>query len=312
MGVPIGPEYAAVLAQVPAFDLTDVPALRAKLTAARPHAEMSLDPRVDIQHILVPASAGGTSVPIRLYAPLDRPTPAAAILFCHGGGFVLGSLETEHERCLRFAAEAGVVVVSPDYRLAPEHPYPAAHQDCYTVLRWLSAHAEAHGVDPERLAVGGASAGAALAFGLALRARDERGPELARMVLVCPVTDNRLLDGSIREFWDCVGWNGAATAMMWDHYLPEPDRLSAGYAVPARAQDLTGLPPTLIALADHDPLHDEGSALAARMRHAGVPIELHEYTAVPHGFDTFCPTAPQSARSLNEQVRALVELTKRS
>ncbi len=307
VGTVMRPEYRDVMSRLPALDLRDVPALRATLAALKPSGESPVDSRVSVRDIEVPGPAGAAPVRVRLYTPVDR-AARSAILFCHGGGFVLGSLDTEHERCLRFAAEAGVVVLSPDYRLAPEHPHPAAHEDCYAVLRWLSAQADMLGVDRKRTAVGGVSAGAALAFGVALRARDECGPELAGMVLVSPVADIRMDSPSIRAFWNCAGWNGAATGLMWRHYLPDREPGMARYAVPLGGAALAGLPPTLIVLADLDPLHDQGLELAARMRDVAVLVDLREFTGVPHGFDAFCPAAPESVRSLGEQVRFLRQL----
>jgi acetyl esterase/lipase len=178
-----------------------------------------------------------------------------------------------------------------------------------TVLEWLHAQAADLGVDGAKLAIGGTSAGAALAAGAALRTRDQAGPSLACLLLVCPVTDDRLTAASIRKFWDVPGWNGAATSLMWRHYLPT-DGKPAPYAAPNRAASLRGLPRTHLVVADLDPLRDEGLDLARRLADAGVPTTLHHYPHVPHGFDTLLPEEAVSRRSVDNQIRALVDLAR--
>lgn len=302
-------EFAALLETLPSMDLADVPALRA-LLAARPPRELTSRPNLDIRHLTVPGR-DSPPVPIRLYVPRDRGHPSPGLVYCHGGGFVVGNLDSDHERCVRLSAEAGVVVVSPDYRLAPEHRYPAALNDCTAALAWLTTSAADLGVDRARLAMGGTSAGGALATGVALRARDDRGPELALLLLACPVADSTLAGPSIREFWNSPGWNGASTMRMWTHYLPT-DATPATYAAPAMAASLTGLPPTEIVVADLDPLRDEGLLLGRRLEAAGVPVTVHQFNGVPHGFDTLLPRAELSIRSVATQVRALSTLATRT
>jgi acetyl esterase len=209
------------------------------------------------------------------------------------------------------AGRALVVVVSPDYRLAPEHCYPAGLDDAAAALSWLHTNPADLDVDPSRLAIGGTSAGAALAAGVALRARDEGGPALALLLLTSPVADSSLTGPSVRQFWDCAGWNGAATTLMWQHYLPA-DGSAAPYAAPARALSLRGLPPTEIVIADLDPLRDEGLALARRLDEADVSVTLHHYYRVPHGFDALLPHAETSARSIDSQVGRLARLAAQS
>lgn len=307
-------EFADLMTKLPVFDITDVEAFRALAARLRPPREMSTHPDLRIDHLEVPGSAGSPSVRVRVYTPRHLAAAAPGLLYCHGGGFVLGNLDSDHERCLRLAAEAGVVVVSPDYRLAPEHRYPAGLDDCTAVLHWLEHNAADLGVDPSRLVLGGTSAGGALAAGVALRARDADGPTLRGLLLACPVTDDRLLGGSIREFWDCAGWNGACTALMWRHYLPDPGAGPAGslpdYAAPNRAESLAGLPPTDVLVAGLDPLRDEGLAFVDRLRRCGVPTTVRIYPDVPHGFDTLLPTAAASIRAVGEQVTRLIEMTR--
>ncbi|GAA0612047.1 alpha/beta hydrolase [Sporichthya brevicatena] len=302
-------EFAALLESLPSMDLADVPALRA-LLARRPPRELTSRPNLDIRHLTVPGR-DGPPVPIRLYVPRDRGHASPGLVYCHGGGFVVGNLDSDHERCVRLAAEAGVVVVSPDYRLAPEHRYPAALDDCTAALTWLDASAADLAVDRSRLALGGTSAGGALAAGVALRARDDQGPELALLLLACPVTDSNLAGASIREFWNSPGWNGASTMRMWAHYLPT-DATPVTYAAPALAASLSGLPPTEIVVADLDPLRDEGLLLGRRLAAEGVSVTVHQFADVPHGFDTLLPRAETSMRSVATQVRALSALATRT
>jgi acetyl esterase len=300
--------FRSVLESLPSFDLSDVPALRRVLSAARASAPLH-DPRVDIEESVVPGRDGRPGVRVRIYTPVPRCSPGPALLYLHAGGFVLGGLESDEARCLRFSAEAGYVVLAVEYRLAPEHPFPAAFEDCRTVLDWLCEEADHLGIDRGRLSVGGSSAGGALAAGLSLWARDHGGPPLAAQLLVYPVIDDRLGTDSIKKFWDCPGWNGAATAQMWAHYLGSPAGAPSAYAVPARAASLAGLPRTYLLVAGDDPLRDEGLEYGARLQAAGVPTEIHEFPGVPHGFDLFVPDVPISQRAVSEQVSVLIELS---
>ncbi len=295
-------EFAALLEQMPPIDLADLPAFR-RLLAARPARTLTTRSDVETRHLTVPS----LGVPVRVYVPLNRTTPSPGLLYCHGGGFVVGNLDSDHERCLRLASEAGVVVVSPDYRLAPEHQYPAGLDDCTAALAWLYERAPELGVDRECLALGGTSAGGALATGVALRIRDEGGPGLRLLLLSCPVTDNSLSGASIQEFWNSPGWNGECTARMWQHYLPGG---AVPYAAPALAASLAGLPLTEIIVADLDPLRDEGLLLSRNLERDGVPVRIHHFAGVPHGFDTLLPRAEASFRAVATQVRALSALTR--
>jgi acetyl esterase/lipase len=298
--------FDSVLETLPPFDLSDVPALRAAMAGARAR-EPLCDARVQIEEIVVPGRDGQPDVRVRTYAPLDQGRPVPAMLFLHAGGFVLGGLETDEARCVRYCAEAGYLIVAVEYRLAPEQPFPAAFDDCLAALCWMWANADRLGVDRHRMGVGGSSAGAALATGLALWARDNAGPTPAFQFLVYPVIDDRTRP-SIKRFWDSAGWNGAATDAMWSHYLQTPEASSAPYAVPGRAESLVGLPRTYVVVAGADPLRDEGLEYAARLQAAGVPTEIHDFPCVPHGFDLFAPDLPVSRRAVAEQVAVLLEL----
>lgn len=242
-------------------------------------------------------------IPIRIYRPTsDLPLPA--MVYCHGGAFAFGNLDSEHGRCLDLAA-TGVLVVSVDYRLAPEHVFPAGLDDCYAALQWLHGSASELGVDCNRLAVAGASAGGALAAAVALMARDREGPPLAFQLLVYPVLDDRMSSSSMQQFADAAVFTPADAALMWRHYLGPGSDVPPSYAAPARAASLAELPPAYILAAALDPLRDEAVAYALRLQEAGVAVELHLVPRAPHGFDLLAPEAKASERARRTLLDAL-------
>jgi acetyl esterase len=225
-------------------------------------------------------------IPLRLYRPLDAAATTAppVLVYFHGGGWVIGDLDTHDVLCRQLTAEAGICVVSVDYRLAPEHKFPAAVDDAWAATRWVVAHAAELGVDGERLAVGGDSAGGNLAAVVALLARDHGGPAIALQALVYPVTDAGTQTGSYRDFSD--GFLLTRETMQWffDQYL-KTDADKADWRVsPLRARSLAGLPPTLVVTAGFDPLRDEGDAYALALRNAGVRVDAVCYGGMIHGF----------------------------
>ncbi|MEL7168018.1 MAG: alpha/beta hydrolase [Bacteroidota bacterium] len=279
-------------------------------------------PPVDVSQLAVtdstvPGFDGAPDVPVRVYAPEPETAPEAvvdgrrpALVFMHWGGFVLGDLNTEHARCARLARAVGAVVVSVDYRLAPEHPYPAGLDDSHAALAWVHSEADALGVDRERIAVGGTSAGAGLAAALALRARDARradpaAPAVAFQYLGYPVLDDRCQTGSARAYTDTPNWSAEANRRMWDLYLAPEDRdAPPATAAPARARDLDGLPAAYLWTAEFDPLRDEGADYAQVLAEAGVEVEHHAFARAVHGFDAV-PGSPLAARAQAEQEAAL-------
>ena len=311
------PELADVLAAFPAGvdpgrhlrDMDVVRTLRSTLDLLQATGgTLPTDERVVVGNRLIPGPGGGGEVAVRIYEPAPRPgAPGPGIVFFHGGAFVLGDMYTEELRCLRYAADAGCVVVSVDYRLAPEHPYPAAVDDGYAALAWTAAHHDELGIDGARLAVAGSSAGGALAAAMALMARDVGGPPLAFQLLNYPVLDDRMTTPSMQHFDATPLWTNASTADMWEHYLgPEPRPEVSPYAAPARATDVRGLPPAYVLTAQLDPLRDEGIDYARRLMAAGVPTELHNVPRACHGFDIIAARATLGRRALDEQVGALV------
>lgn len=269
--------------------------VRASLNQRRAEAARRLEaPDVKVE------SMAAQSVPVRVYR--GGATPASAVIYCHAGAFVLGNLDTDHRQCVEFARRGRCTVVSVDYRLAPEHPYPAAMEDAMTVLSWVADNAARLGVDAARLAVAGSSAGAALAARLAQRAAAGTAPRVVFQLLHQPVLDDRST-ASKSEFGNTPGFDGPAAAMMWAHYLA--GRPSCADAAPGRCPDLSGAPAALITCSELDPLRDEAIDYAQRLMRAQTASELHVYPGTCHGFDSLLPDAETSQRLFELQGTAL-------
>lgn len=222
-------------------------------------------------------------IPIRIYTPSgSRPHPA--LVYFHGGGFVLGDLDTSDGACSVLAARAHAVVISVDYRLAPEHPFPAAVEDAWAATRWVAEHAAELGVSVDRIAVGGDSAGANLAAVVALLARDADGPALTSQLLLYPITDAGAYSASYEA--NAEGYFLTKDTMRWflQHYLPDEADRADWRASPGRAPDLTGLPPALVVTAEYDPVRGEAEAYATRLRQAGCQVTSTRYPGQIHGF----------------------------
>ena len=240
-------------------------------------------------------------VPVRVYRPGDEPAPV--FLYFHGGGWVLGGLNTHHGVCATLAQQAGCVVCSVDYRMAPEHRFPAAVDDAWAATTWAAEHMDDLGGKPDALAVGGDSAGGNLAAVCALKARDI-GLPLALQLLVYPVTDADLDTSTYREFADGYYLTAYSMQWFWDHYLPEGDRFQPD-ASPLRADDVSGTAPALVITAEFDPLRDEGEAYARRLEEAGVPVTLSRYDGMIHGFYRMPAVIDRANDALAESSAAL-------
>lgn len=239
--------------------------------------------------------ASGTGV--RLYRPAGVTEPTPALLWIHGGGYVFGSAKQDDALCLRFSRTLGITVASVDYRLAPEHRYPAALEDCYAALTWLAA---LPGVDPERVAIGGASAGGGLAAALALLARDRGAVTPVFQLLVYPMLDDR--SSSAPADPNHRLWDPRANQFGWTSYLGGAD---PAVAVPARRDDLSGLPPAWVGVGTHDLFHDEDIEYARRLVDAGVPCQVETIPGAFHGFDLIAAKLPVSQQFFRMQCDAL-------
>ena len=299
------PELAPWIPMIPKIDFTDIATLRnvdGEMMAHLPVYEPPVP--LTVRDVVVP---GEPDVPVRVYAPAEQDGPLPGLLFIHGGGFILGNVEMFDGDAKRIAAEVGAVVVSVDYRLAPENPFPAGLDDCYAALVWTAAAADELGIDLARLAVGGDSAGGGLAAAVALLARDRGGPALCFQYLGIPELDDRLDTPSMRAYHDTPLWHRPAAEFSWDSYLGPGVRGTEGvspYAAPARMADLSGLPPAFVNVCQFDPLRDEGIAYAQRLAQANVLTELILYPGTFHGSGMIAASAV-TKRIISDQLAAL-------
>jgi acetyl esterase/lipase len=278
------PELAVIVPHLPSTSLEDIQGARAWMESFGENAPPADESGLEISDHLAPGYEGAPDVLVRVYRPTGAAGPLPAILDIHGGGFVLGNIDRSHAGCCAMARNVGAVVATVEYRLAPEHPFPAAIHDCFAALVWFAAKADDLGVDRERIAVFGQSAGGGLAAGLALFTRDHDGPQICFQYLGIPELDDRLDTPSMRAFHDTPMWHRPNAEWSWRYYLgdPKPAEVSP-YAAPARATDLAGLPPAYIATMEFDPLRDEGIHYALALMEAGVKVELHSFPGTFHG-----------------------------
>lgn len=227
--------------------------------------------------------APGRQIPIRIYRPQGQPH-GPAVLFLHGGGFVSGSIFTHDVYALGIAESAGLPVISINYRLAPENPYPAAPEDCYAALCWIVDHADLMGVDASRIALGGDSAGGTLTAACTLMARDRGGPPIRFQYLIFPALDTDFDAGSAVTNTDDPFLSREDLIYYWSAYLQGELETDDPYAVPMRARDLANLPPAYVLTAEHDPLRDEGERYGHRLAEAGVPTVIRRAPGAVHGF----------------------------
>jgi acetyl esterase/lipase len=307
MAYAIDPELQSFVELLPTTSLDDLEGARAGILDIVGPLNAGIDTSgVVVTDHQVPGPDGAPDVVVRVYAP-EGDAPAGGrpgLLDIHGGGFVVGSIEMQHGMCVPIARELGTVVATVEYRLAPEHPFPAGLEDYYAALRWLHDGADELGVDRDRIGVAGQSAGGGLAAATALVARDRGGPTLCFQFLGIPELDHRLDTPSMHAFTDTPMWDRPSAIKSWQMYLgPESGEVSP-YASPAIAADLTGLPPAYVTTMEFDPLRDEGILYALRLLDAGVQVELHSYPGTFHG-SAVIPTAAVSRRAGEEMVLAL-------
>ena len=262
---------------------------------------------------LVPGPAGDPDVRVRIYRPSEQKETSPGFLWIHGGGYLLGSIDGDDYGNKLRVKKVGCVIVSVDYRLAPEHPYPAPVEDCYAALKWTFDHADELGIDSSRIAIGGASAGGGLAAGLVLLARDRAENDVAFQMLVYPMIDDCNIAPASEALPDTLIWSRAKNLFGWTSYLGrEPGGDDVPYtAAASRATDVSGLPPALIVVGDLDLFVDEDVAYARRLIQAGVPTELHVYPGAYHGFNGFAPGATVSRQcnaTCNQAVKKALSL----
>jgi acetyl esterase/lipase len=294
---------------LPAMDPSDIEALRA-LGSDPDRAEFSGGDGVAVEELSAPGLDGAPAVRIRLLRPAGVHAPLPVLLAIHGGGFVLGRASDLDYLAVEAVRRLGISVAGVEYRLAPEHPYPQGLDDCLAALRFLHSEGETIGIDRERIAVGGSSAGGGIAAGLALRIRDEGGPSIAFQLLLSPAVDDRTDAPSWTDLVDPPVLAGPHRGMVWNHYLGtgyagEETTGVSPHAVPARAATLAGLPPTYIAAMEVDPLRDANIEFASRLLQGGVRTELHVHPGAFHGSVELVPGAASSARILDGLLDAL-------
>lgn len=267
-------------------------------------ADLPIAPEVAIASISM-LGEGGHRIPARLYRPRGAQA-RACVVYVHGGGMIMGTLDGYDSRCARYASDARVPVIAIEYRLAPEHPYPAGLDDVVDAIRWVHSHAGELGIDSRLIAIAGDSAGAGIAAGAVLRLRDEGGPALACQLLVYPMLDDRTK--APEKPSRLMTWTADDNATGWGCLLGPaaggPD--VSAYAAPARAVDLTGLPPTFIEACTLDLFLDEDEEFAGRLEAAGVDVQYHVRKGVPHGYDLLAPKSRIAERAWRERTEFLV------
>lgn len=251
-----------------------------------------------------------TELLLKIYEPVSKTdAPLPALLWIHGGGYLMGHPDLDDSLCEQFVLRANCLVGSIDYRLAPEHTYPAAIEDCYSGLQWMAEHADELNIDLSRLAIGGASAGGGLTAALAILARDRGGPDIVFQMPLYPMIDDRNLTPSSHEINNDnfpKAWNREMNQLAWSMYLGSAanDEVPS-YAAAAREKDLIGLPPAYTCVGDLDPFRDETIDYVARLAQADVPVEFHLYPGCFHGFDVIFNDTEISNRARNEYIDAL-------
>jgi acetyl esterase len=304
--VPLHPAIRSMLdAEVPGppFEALPVPELRALREAMMLRRPRRNEPVAGIENTTVPGPAG--EIPVRIYRPSGGTGPHPIVAYFHGGGWVMGTLDTHDDVCRTLANRSGALVVSVGYRRAPEHRFPMPLEDSVAAVRWCAVHGTELGGDGTRLAVGGDSAGGNLAAAVALRFRDEDGPALALQVLIYPVTNCGFDTASYHQYASGFGLTRDMMRYFWKSYLASPTDGGHPYASPLQAANLSGLSPALILTAQYDVLRDEGEAYAARLAQAGVPARCTRYLDMNHGFIQLAALCEPALPGLEEIADAL-------
>jgi acetyl esterase len=305
--MPLDPQAKMLLDQLVAMGRPPVSTLtptEARQSLKALTAAMS-GPPIALHHVedrTIPGPGG--AMPVRIYTP-ESQTPLPGLVFFHGGGWVVGDLDTHDSTCRQLAKKAGCVVVSVAYRLAPEHQFPAAVDDCYAATQWVATHAVQIGMDPQRLAVGGDSAGGNLAAVIAQLARDNAGPALVLQLLVYPAVDGTMGFPSIQENGQGYLLTQDSIHYYYNHYVPAGTDRKHRLLSPLYAESFTSLPPAHIMTAEFDPLRDEGEAYAEKLQAAGVPVTCTRYEGMIHAFFSLDGILDQGKKALDEAAMAL-------
>ncbi|KJB88398.1 lipase [Paenibacillus sp. E194] len=300
------PELRAALEQFPGFQLEEKLAWSRSLLSNPP---IEKSEHVHTTSQMIPGAAG--EMLAKVYEPASRTSAKLpAMLWIHGGGYVMGHPDMDDTLCERFVQAANCIVVSVDYRLAPEHLYPAAIDDCYAGMIWMTNEAESLGIDVDRVAIAGASGGGGLTAALALMARDKGGPALIFQMPLYPMLDNRNKSASSYEVMaDNATWNRTNNVAAWSMYLGDASdtREVSPYVVPSSAESLAGLPPTYTCIGQLDLFRDETIDYVTRLAEAGVDVEFHLYPGSYHCFEVFVPDAEVSRRASQGYVDAMAK-----
>jgi acetyl esterase len=312
MPMPLDKQIAAVLQQfrdLPEPDFSQLDAKQYRQFSDNLLPSIPGDPMIEVRHLRVAGAAG--ELDARLYRPLEQDN-LPLLVFFHGGGFVMGNLDTHDNLCRSLASLTEAVVVSVAYRLAPESKFPAAPLDCYAATCWLVEHASELGVDGSRLGLAGDSAGGNLALAVSRLAAQRQGPKISYQCLFYPVADARCDSQSYEDFAEGYFLTGAMMYWFWQQYLQDADQGDDPLASPLRADRLADLPPTTLISAEFDPLRDEGEAFALRLREAGVSARVQRCEGMIHGFISMAPFVERAAQALSDAAadlrRALSEV----
>ncbi len=297
--MPLDPQVQVYLDQMAALNAPPLNTMTPEVIRQGTRMQLALlgepEPIAHVENRTIPGPAG--EIPVRIYTPAGS-GPFPVLVFFHGGGWVICDLDTHDGICRSLANEVSCIVVSVDYRLAPEHKFPAAPEDCYAATEWVAKHAAQFNGDPTRLAVGGDSAGGNLTAVVAQMARDRNGPRLAFQLMIYPATDFNAKTPSKES--NAQGYFLTIDDMVWfmNHYLRNAEDRQNPLASPMLAANLRGLPPALVITAEYDPLRDEGEQYGQRLKEAGVPVTITRYNGMIHGF--FGMPFDQSKKALAE------------
>ncbi len=291
--MPLDPQIQDYLDQMAALNMPELHTLTPEQVREGIAMQLAMEniepePVARVENRRIPGPVG--EIPVRIYTPQGS-GPFPALVFFHGGGWVICNLDTHDGLCRSLANGADCVVVSVDYRLAPEHKFPAAPQDCYAATQWVVENAAQLNVDDSHIAIGGDSAGGNLTAVVAQMARDQGGPHLVFQLMIYPATDFRMNTPSIEE--NGTGYFLTKDDMIWftNHYLNSEEEKTNPLASPMLASDLSGLPPALIITGEYDPLRDEGELYGQKLQEAGVPVTISRYEGVIHGFVGSIPSS---------------------